>query len=41
VVWDPHSIHSKAAAVQAFLAEHADAVAEEFPGYAPELNPDE
>jgi transposase len=41
VVWDRHSIHSKAAAVKAFLAEHPEVVAEDFPGYVPDLNPDE
>ncbi len=41
VVWDRHGIHSKSKAVQAFLASHPEVVAEEFPGYAPDLNPDE
>lgn len=41
VVWDRHGIHSKSQVVQAFLAEHPDIVAEDFPGYVPELNPDE
>jgi len=41
VVWDRHKIHSKARLVQAFLAEHPDIVAEDFPGYIPDLNPDE
>ena len=41
VVWDRHKIHSKAKVVQAFLAAHPEVVAEDFPGYAPELNPDE
>jgi transposase len=41
VVWDRHGIHSKARAVQAFLAGHPEVVAEDLPGYAPELNPDE
>jgi transposase len=41
VVWDRHGIHSKAKAVQAFLAKHPEVVVEDFPGYAPELNPDE
>ena len=41
VVWDRHGIHSKAQAVQTFLAAHPDVVAEDFPGYTPDLNPDE
>src|SRR5260370_8018548 len=41
VLWDRHGIHRKAGVVQAYLAEHAEIVAEDFPGYAPELNPDE
>jgi transposase len=41
VVWDRHGIHSKARVVQAFLAGHPEVVAEDLPGYAPELNPDE
>jgi transposase len=41
VVWDRHGLHAQAKVVQAFLAKHPDVVAEDFPGYAPELNPDE
>lgn len=41
VVWDRHGIHRKAAAVQAYLAKHPEVMAEDFPGYAPELNPAE
>ena len=41
VVWDRHGIHSKSLLVKAFLAEHPDIVAEDFPGYIPDLNPDE
>jgi transposase len=41
VVWDRHGIHNKARLVKAFLAEHPDVVAEDFPGYMPDLNPDE
>jgi transposase len=41
VVWDRNPIHSKSKAVQAWLAEHPDVVAEDFPGYVPDLNPDE
>ena len=41
VVWDRHGIHSKSRLVKAFLAEHRDVVVEDFPGYMPDLNPDE
>jgi transposase len=41
VLWDQHGIHRKAGVVQAYLAKHPEIVAEDFPGYAPELNPDE
>lgn len=41
VVWDRHGIHSTSHLVKAFLAEHADIQVEDFPGYVPDLNPDE
>ena len=41
VVWDRHGIHSKSRLVRAFLAEHPEVVAEDFPSYMPDLNPDE
>lgn len=41
VVWDRNQIHSKSAAVKAWLANHPDVVTENFPGYVPDLNPDE
>src|SRR5690606_1949182 len=41
VVWDQHKIHSRAKAVKAYLAEHPEVVAEDFPADAPEANPDE
>jgi transposase len=41
VVWDRNQIHSKAKVVKAWLAAHPDVVAEDFPGYVPDLNPDE
>lgn len=41
VVWDRHGIHNKAKLVKAYLAEHPEVVAEDFPGYMPDLNPDE
>ena len=41
VVWDRHGIHNKSLLVKAFLAAHPDVVAEDFPGYMPDLNPDE
>jgi transposase len=41
VVWDRSQIHSRSKAVRAYLAGHPEIVVEDFPGYAPELNPDE
>jgi transposase len=41
VVWDRNQIHSRSKAVRAYLAKHPEIVIEDFPGYAPELNPDE
>lgn len=41
VVWDRNQIHSRSKAVRAYLGRHPEVVAEDFPGYAPELNPDE
>jgi transposase len=41
VVWDRNQIHSKSRAVKAWLAKHPDVVVEDFPGYVPDLNPDE
>src|SRR3954449_11972022 len=41
VVWDRNQIHSRAKAVKAWLAKHPGVVAEDFPGYVPDLDPDE
>ena len=41
VVWDRSKIHRKSKAVQAWLAKHSEVAVEDFPGYAPTLNPDE
>jgi transposase len=41
VIWDRNNIHSKAKVVKAYLAAHPEVVAEDFPGYVPDLNPDE
>jgi transposase len=41
VIWDGNRIHSKARLVQEFLAANPSVVAEDFPGYMPDLNPDE
>lgn len=41
VVWDRSKIHRKSKAVQAWLSEHSEVVVEDFPAYAPTLNPDE
>jgi transposase len=41
VIWDRHGIHGKARRVKQFLKANPSVVAEDFPGYVPELNPDE
>jgi transposase len=41
VVWDKNGIHARSRAVREYLAGHPAVEAEDFPGYAPELNPDE
>lgn len=41
VIWDRNQIHSKAKVVKRWLAAHPGVVAEDFPGYVPDLNPDE
>jgi transposase len=41
VVWDQNQIHSKAGLVKEFLKANPSIVAEDFPGYVPDLNPDE
>src|SRR5215212_1822777 len=41
VVWDRNQIHSKSKVVKTWLARHPEVVAEDFPGYVPDLNPDE
>jgi len=41
VVWDRNQIHGRSKAVKKLLAKHPDVVAEDFPGYVPDLNPDE
>jgi transposase len=39
--WDRSRIHSRSKVVQAYLEEHPEIEVVDFPGYAPELNPDE
>jgi transposase len=41
VIWDRNNIHSKAKVVRAWLLDKPDIVVEDFPGYVPNLNPDE
>jgi transposase len=41
ILWDRSRIHRRSGAVKAYLAEHPEIVTEEFPGYAPDANPDE
>jgi transposase len=41
ILWDRGNVHDRSKVVRAFLAKHPEIRAEKFPGYAPELNPDE
>ena len=41
VVWDRGNVHDRSRVVQKYLARHPEIITEKFPGYAPELNPDE
>jgi transposase len=41
ILWDRNGIHGKSLLVREWLGAHPEVVAEDFPGYAPELNPDE
>ena len=41
IVWDQSKIHGRSGVVKSYLAKHPEIVAEDFPGYAPEANPDE
>ncbi len=41
VIWDQNQIHGKSRLVKAFLAANPSIRAEDFPGYVPDLNPDE
>jgi hypothetical protein len=41
VVWDRSRTHGRSKLVQAYRVRPPEIVTEDFPGYAPELNPDE
>jgi hypothetical protein len=41
VIWDRNKIHSRSRLVRAFLDANPGIVAEDFPAYMPDLNPDE
>jgi transposase len=41
ILWDRSNIHQRSALVKKYLAKHPEIVTEEFPGYAPDANPDE
>jgi hypothetical protein len=41
ILWDQSKIHGRSRAVKAYLAKHPEIEAEDFPGYAPDANPDE
>ena len=41
ILWDQSRIHRRSGVVKKYLAKHPEIVTEDFPGYAPEANPDE
>jgi transposase len=41
ILWDQSKIHERSGVVMRYLARHPEIVTEDFPGYAPETNPDE
>jgi transposase len=41
ILWDQSKIHKRSSVVRAYLARHPEIVTEDFPGYAPDANPDE
>jgi transposase len=41
ILWDRSKIHKKSRAVRAYLEQRPEITTEDFPGYAPESNPDE
>ena len=41
ILWDRSKIHEQSGVVRQYLAKPPEIVTEDFPGYAPELNPDE
>jgi transposase len=41
ILWDQSKIHQRSAVVRKYLAKHPEIVTEDFPGYAPDANPDE
>jgi len=41
LVWDRSNTHDRARVVRDYLSKHPEIKTEKFPGYAPELNPDE
>ena len=41
ILWDQSKIHQRSGVVKKDLANYPEIVTEEFPGYAPDANPDE
>lgn len=41
ILWDQSRIHQRSGVVKEYLAGHPEILTEEFPGYAPDANPDE
>jgi transposase len=40
ILWDQSKIHGRSSVVKAYLSKHLAIVTEDFPGYAPDANPD-
>jgi len=41
ILWDQSKIHQRSGVAKAYLAKHPEIVTEDFPGYAPDADPDE
>jgi transposase len=41
ILWDQSRIHERSSVVKSYLVKHPEIVTEDFPGYAPDANPDE
>jgi transposase len=41
ILWDQSKIHQRSSVVKTYLGKHPEIETEDFPGYAPDANPDE